>query len=143
MAQLASFPEFALDHEEAKDLAGAYAELATHYPSLLLPAKTSAITNFGAQLTMIYGTRLAIWRMKRAMNAPTPAPRQAPQQPPMPQPSPVMQAPSGINGASAPNQQPPMETREVPPEMRRAEIPGVGAIEFPEDHPLAGGRKPN
>jgi hypothetical protein len=133
-------PECELDHDDSKQLAEAYAEVARHYPNLELPAKYLAIGTLVGVTAGIYGPRFGAWKMRRAMERPRRGPTapQSPTSPTAPSQHLMPQADYQVNGHEAPRQQP----REVPPELRRSEIPGVGTVEFGEDHPLVRG-KPN
>lgn len=136
-------PEFELSPEEANQLSKAYCDVALHYPSLALAPNVAAIVNLGTTVSIVYGSRFAAYRMRRAMEktqrrssplaaAPTatsPAAPAGPSQHLMPQ-------PEYVNG------NPRQEPRTMPQEMRRSTIPGVGDIEFPPDHEILKG-KPN
>lgn len=126
-------PEAELSSSEAHELASAYADVAQYYPILRLPDKWAAIINFGTQVAMVYGSRFAAWRI-RMLTTPQPTPRERTEQtlkqvfevPPNPNP--------GTNGA----------TRRPPAaDVRTGEVPGVGNVEFPPDHPLIKGNKLN
>lgn len=133
--------EFALDHSEAADLAKAYTDLAEHYPALVLPAKASAIVNFGQAVTAIYGSRLFAFRLRMRMErnqSRAPTPTRAAQ--PVQQPAGATPGPNGpVTLQPEPGAPPDMNGApqgDVPSDIRTGEIPGVGHIEFPPDHPL-------
>lgn len=135
--------EMKLDNQEANSLASSVKDLLEYYPVKWLDAKTAAWINLLQTTAYIVGPRMFAMRARRMMTAKNIPLRSAPAQKPIhaekpPQQGPMM-TPSGINGAT----QPAMPTREVPPEATIGEIPGVGAVQFPDDHPLGGGRKPN
>lgn len=139
LAAITGAEELKLDHSEAHDLAQAAKDVLDHYPALnLFDSKTAAWIMLTQTCAFVYGSRLMAWRMRSASVPKMPL-RSAPQPAPAPGPSPVMQAPGGpqMNG----NQSPPIPTREIPPEARVGEIPGVGTVEFPPEHPLFGGKR--
>jgi len=127
--------EFALSNEEARELAKAYADVAKYYPSLTLDNRYSAIATLGAQVSIIYGSRIMAYRMRVASQNKARGTQQRATQPaPAQQPVPATE----MNGVAAP---PPAKTEPVSKELRTGEIPGVGSIEFSPDHPLVGGRR--
>lgn len=126
--------EFALSNDEARELAKAYADVAKYYPSLTLDNRYSAIATLGAQVSIIYGSRIMAYRMRLASEKRSQGTQQRASQPaPAQQPVPVEQ----MNGVATP----PAKAEPVSKELRTGEIPGVGNIEFPPDHPLMGGRR--
>lgn len=124
-------PEFALSSAEAHEISKAYAEVAKYYPALTLDNRYTAISTLGAQLSIIYGSRFMSYKMRTASEKRTPQQRANQSAPPQ---SPISETP-GVA--------PPAKTEPVSRELRTGEIPGVGNIEFPADHPLMGGRRPN
>jgi hypothetical protein len=136
--------ELSLDKEEARLLAQSYADVAEHYPVLNFDPKYAALANFAGTISLVYGSKIAAFRMRRAF-APRGSVRQQPmpQAPRQPQQTPV---PDGaqfmtpeINGV---DQNAPNAKREVPAEAKTSIIPGVGTVQFPDDHPMING-KPN
>jgi hypothetical protein len=129
-------PELALHEKEAHAIAESWAEAAKHYEFLNLDPKYAAMMNFGTTVCVIYGSHFANWRMRKAQERPQrtrPVPRQEPIAEPQ---RPPMNA-GQMNGAPAPETpKPPSMSRE----MMVGEIPGVGAIQFPTDHPLVKGK---
>lgn len=120
-----------MDKNEAHELANAYANVAQYYPSLNLDPKYAALGNLGACISIVYGSKIMAYRMRMAYEKSerqrnghqTASPVQAA---PVPEPQ---------NGAAKADAKP------VPEAVRTGEIPGVGSITFPPDHPLMGGRK--
>lgn len=138
-------PELDLDRDEAKQLAAAYADVAEYYPVLNFDPKYAALANFAGVVSIVYGSRVAAWRMRRMMTPQqrsrpghlTPAaPQRAQQQTPVPDNTFVTPQVNGVD-VTAQDQK-----RDVPLEARKSLIPGVGEIEFPTDHPMVNG-KPN
>ena len=139
LAWAANAPEFALDTMEANEFAKATKELMDHYPDQMrwLDGKTGAWINFSQTALVIYGSKLTALKMRRAAQRPravvVPIRAESAQQPvmqgsprPMPQPAPLAETMNGNSGDAAP----------VPLDVRTGEIPGVGLVEFPPDHPL-------
>lgn len=130
-----SVPELELDEGEARELAKAYADVAAFYPALRMAGNVTAMINLGSVVAIVYGSRISAYKMRRNS--------ERSQRRPQTQNHNVSEAlsarpPEQGNGA-APAEKP----RVVPDEARKGEIPGVGTIEFPSDHPLMGGRKPH
>jgi hypothetical protein len=148
-----------MEGSEARDIAKAYADVAQYYPKLKMPGHVSAVVTLGSIVAVNYGARVMAFRMRKANE------RQGPRvvqqsRPVQPVPSKPMQtqdlqaplSPSVANmppnaftpapskdGWTAPENAP-LKRREVTTEMRTGEIPGVGPIVFPPDHPLLGGK---
>jgi len=149
LAAITGAPEFALDPREAADMAKATADVAQHYPVTFIDPKTLAWINLIQTTGFIYGSRLFAYRMRRNASAPArpaPAPRQPPldtrsRVEPLRQTSEGLAPANGMNGS--PHMAPPIPPRETPPNVNVGEIPGVGTIEFPPDHPLSGKAKGN
>jgi len=128
-------PEFGMPPEEAKDFAKAIHDVNRHYNYRLLDQKTTDWINLIGVAGAIYMPRfMAIRERKKAEARPRPQPRPQAQNPVPGNP----QAPAGRSEIDLS-----MTAREagfvVPSEreMRAGEIPGVGKIEFPADHPLS------
>ena len=126
--------EFELSQEEAHEVAKAYSAVATFYPAFALDPKIAAIVNLGTTVSIVYGTRITSWRMRRAAEksrGPHPSARDIPG--------------SSRAAASPPadqmNGSKPDVPRDVPREVRVGQIPGVGEIEFPADDPMITGRR--
>jgi hypothetical protein len=131
-------PEWELGPEEARAIAEAYTEAAKHYPSLNIDPKHAAVVNLGTTLSIVYGSRIAAFRMRKniergARRGNIAQPVIIPQ--PAPEPASGMRA-EQVNGAPV-EQAAPVMTQEI----RTGEIAGVGNIVFPSDHPLVSGRK--
>ncbi len=137
-----------MNEEEAHAIAAAYAEAAVHYPILNLDPKIAATLNLCSTLAIVYGAKFTAFKMRKAMSRPNVVT-------PM-RPVPMKTAGNGLSTSPPPNEfpQPPqgeqqingvdLKAHDVPPvetRMRTGEIPGVGAVVFPEDHPLGGGKK--
>lgn len=125
-------PELELDEAEAKEIAKAYGDVAALYPALQIPAEVTAIANLAGVVSIVYGSRITAYRARMAGER-----RQRPQkaQPFTPPNAPV---PNQMNGAAPPDKATP-----IPVDLRKGEIPGIGEVEFPEDHPLMRGNKVN
>jgi hypothetical protein len=133
--------ELKLQDAEARELANAYAGVAAEYPALNFDPKYAALANFAGVVSIVYGTRLASFKMRMAMKKP--AQRQAP----VMQHGPTNNAPSmtqpPVNQFAGPEIPTPEAPKgPLPAELRTAQIPGVGEIVFDPSHPLSGG-KPN
>lgn len=133
--------ELGLDKEEARLLAQSYSDVAEHYPVLNFDPKYAALANFAGTISLVYGSKIAAFRLRKMLTPrglrqqPMPqAPRQAASTP-MPE-TPFMSP--EVNGVDLNAQ----GRRDVPQEAKTSVIPGVGAIEFPDDHPMISG-KPN
>ena len=150
-----SIPEFEMSKEEAHQISEAWAETAKYYPVLNFDPAVAAPINLATTLCIVYGSRIAAFKIRKnaehaqarqripqnnpaplTTNPPTPAPQQHP--PPgvtqqdidrMPMPP----APTFMNGSG--------KEKSAPRDIRTGIIAGVGAIEFPPDHPLVSGRK--
>lgn len=134
LAILSGRPEWSLDTDmkifdgktEAQFLASSVKDVADHYGNGLLDKKTLDWCNLIQCLAIVYGGRVyAIRSTPRVKTAPAPsgvrdAPRTANPQPMHHTPAPVnsFDAVANANDAGV------------------GEIPGIGAIEFPDDHPL-------
>jgi hypothetical protein len=129
-------PEFELDSSEAKELAKAYTDVAQFYPSLRLGDHVTAMINLGSVVSIIVGSRIVSYKMRSASNRAT-ARKDAGK--------PVTDIDMrGVlnNTPPAPsNGRAPVAPREVAEDVRTGEIPGVGNVVFPPDHPLMGGKK--
>lgn len=143
----ASMPEWDMDSDEAHQIAVAYNDVANYYPIMRLPGNVSALVTFAGVVGVSYGSRIAATRFRvMAERGHRPAPRdvtaqRAPQnQQPMPDNNMPMppQPDQQINGVdyNAMNSRP-----DVPAELRTSNIPGVGPVEFPADHPLVSGKR--
>jgi hypothetical protein len=131
-------PEWELGKEEAHAVAEAYAEAAKHYPMLNIDPKHAAVINLGTTLSIVYGSRVMAFRMRKAMERGA-RPQRVNTAPVTPaQPAPAMRAET-LNGIPVPpeTKPPPVPTEE----LRTGEVPGLGNIVFPADHPLVSGRK--
>jgi|SRR5580700_499698 hypothetical protein len=135
--------ELKLQQAEAAELANAYAAVAAEYPALNFDPKYAALANFAGVVSIVYGSRLAAFRMRMAMTR-----GQRRVSPIIPTTNTMTDAQSTIvqppvnqfNGAEIPVQEEPRGP--LPTELRTGIIPGVGEIVFDENHPLAKG-KPN
>lgn len=118
-------------------MAQAVLDVAKHYPIRGLDEKTIAWFNLSQIVIISTGAKIMAVRTRHAQENATRASRQAPRQPP------VTPQPHQANGATVQSTQqaPPQEkpAQPLPRAERTGEIPGVGNIEFPADHPLAGG----
>lgn len=126
-------PEFGMDKDDCRELAKAIADVNRHYQIKLLDQKTADWFHLIQLVAVAYGTRIiAISGRRRRENKAPPMPR--------PQNGPIAGTPAApvaprnldltetqLNGVSA-------------REIRTGEIPGVGKIEFPSDHPFASRR---
>lgn len=135
-------PEIELDATEASELAKAYAEVAAYYPAWQIPDDVAAMLNLCGVVSSVYGSRLMAYRMRRAMEKRQFAAQNSAVD--------VGAAPVNPQQQQAQSSQPPAangavteKPRIIPEEVRVGEIPGVGNIVFPADHPLMGGRKPH
>lgn len=123
-----------MDNTEARELAKAYADVAAFYPALRMADNVTAMLNFGGVVAIVYGSKITAWKMRTAFAKASA--RQAAQTTSRHDAALNAAPPAQANG-SAPQDKP----RTIPEEARKGEIPGVGTIEFPADHPLMGGRK--
>ena len=125
-----------MEQQEAHDIAKAYADVAEYYPVMKMPGHVAAIVNLSTIIGVNYGARFMSVRLRKSMKR-----REAAQTAPQAA-SPVRQQPTTMqvpqNPATPPNQMngSKQEKPTVTREMRTGEIPGIGAIEFPPDHPL-------
>jgi hypothetical protein len=129
-------PEFGMSPVEAHNIAEAWAEAAKHYPVLNLDPKVAAIINLGTTISIVYGSRITAFKIRKSIERAQRRPIQP--APPTNQPTPVQHAgmmQEQVNGHIPEPPKPPVATREI----RTGEIPGVGNIEFPPDHPLVKG----
>lgn len=127
---------------EAGFLAQSIVDVARHYNVGVLDQKTVDWLNLLQALGLVYGTRLF------AMRAMRPARKAAPAAPPFPAPPPAQHHPQAqaTSDGIPPFGRDITQERPAPAsetEVRTGEIPGVGKVEFPADHPLATGRKLN
>lgn len=127
---------------DAHNIAKAYADVALYYPILALDPKIAAIANLGSTVAIVAGAKWATYKLRKHNEhgsrvsqhraapafAETATARQADNTPP------VQQMNGAINGVDLNKPAP----RDVPPDIRTGEIPGVGRIEFGPDHPLVG-----
>jgi len=123
-----------MDNTEAKELAKAYADVAAFYPALRLADNVTAMLNFGSVVAIVYGSKITAYKWRRSMEK---SASKAQQQNTQRHDAALAASPPTQANGSAPQDKP----RIVPDEARKGEIPGVGTIEFPADHPLMGGRK--
>src|SRR5215469_4001946 len=121
-------PEMEMPPDEAHEIASAYCGVAEYYPIMRLPDETVALITFASVVSLSYGTRFAAWRMRMMMQQPAPRP------PPQAAPPPT-QPPPARNGHD--------KTATSSAAIRTGEVPGVGNVEFPPDHPLVRGNKLN
>lgn len=137
-----------LPDAEAKRLAKASADLAAFYEVKALNPKTQAWLLLLQVAGMTYGPRLYKTVVKKmdARKNPSASPVRpvTPAAPPQPPTYNVQSAPNGAQQPPAPTMEtraPPAPARSpVPASARTGEIPGVGKIEFPPNHPLAGAK---
>ena len=125
-------PEFDMNRDEAAQLAKAYEETAQFYPVLNLDPKLAATLNLVSVVSIVYGSKLLAYRLRRSL-----APRRAAPAAPVPAKAgfvPTQPPAPDINGVDFNAPKPP----EMKPEMRVGEIPGVGKVTFPEGHELGG-----
>lgn len=141
LAMMLGVPELEMNKPEAEQLAEAYANVAAHYPVMQLPDKQLALVNFGSTVAIIYGAKLAAYKMRKAMSRPSVVTPLRPQ--------PARTTGSGVSTAPPPNEfnasagQPangvdltPKEEIPVPQSLRTGHIPGIGDVVFPADNPL-------
>jgi len=140
-SRLLHTPELKLDSEsqdfdgrsEAAYLAQSMKKVADHYASLKLDQKWVDWGNLAMCLGAVYGTRLEAIRMRWQFEAQAQRAMRGPRG--VSQPA-QTQGPGGtING-----QEIPIEPPGAPRDMRTGTVPGVGEVEFPPGHPLAGGK---
>jgi hypothetical protein len=141
LAMAFGISELAMNDEEAAQVAKSYVDVAEFYPVLQLPPKQLALVNFGSTLAIVYGAKFAAYKMRRAMSRPSvvtpirPAPSKTTgagvttETPAFA--APPAQAPNGVDYSQA-------EVGPIDPKLRTGEIPGVGSVVFPEDHPMFG-----
>lgn len=123
-----------MDNTEARELAKAYADVAAYYPVLRMADNVTAMLNFGSVVAIVYGSKLTAWKFRRGLEKmATKSSAQAQTR--------HDAALHATPPAQAPGSAPQEKPRVVPDDVRKGEIPGVGTIEFPADHPLMGGRK--
>lgn len=127
--------ELDMNEHEARELANAYADVSEYYPIMNFDPKYAALANFVGVVSLVYGTKLMALKMRATMNKPAARP-----QAPRPNPQPTQPPPNQFNGSEIP-QEPPAEKGPLPPELRKATIPGIGDIVFDEAHPMVTGRK--
>lgn len=137
----ASIPEMDMDADEAHQIAVAYNDVANYYPIMRLPGNVSALVTFAGVVGVSYGSRIAAVRFRVMAERGHPASRKASQGSPMP-PNEMpeqfrrSQPEQQVNGVDYS-----AERKDVPSELRRAVIAGVGEVEFPPDHPLVSGKR--
>lgn len=121
-----------MEETEAREISKAYADVAEYYPSMKMNGETAAVLNFVAIVSVNYGARFMAYRLRtKAERAKQVSGRETPiHSTPVPPPPTFTTQPS-----PAPMTEKPVMTKEV----RTGEIPGVGSIEFPANHPLMGG----
>jgi len=129
---LTGIPEFDLSQKEAHDIGAAYADVAKYYPAVALDPAHAAVMNLGSQVSIAIGARIVLYKMRTANERR----ERARQGASMGQPATMTPPPPNINGAPTE-----MRPREPAKDVRTGEIPGVGTIEFPPDHPLMGGKR--
>lgn len=142
LAWVANAPEFEMDAMEARALAKATKDLLDYYPDQMrwLDGRTGAWIGFSQTALVIYGSKLTALRMRRstARQPASQGPRVVPirsVQEPRAEPVAVRQpeqSPINGQGAGIANE----DQSPVPADIRTGNIPGVGEIEFPTDHPL-------
>ncbi len=138
-------PEIRMNSEEAEQIAKSYADVATHYPVMQLPEKQLALINFGSTIAIVYGAKLTAYKIRMAMSRPNVVTPIRPQ--PMKTSGPNATTAPPANEFTMPVPQEGVangvdltqrETAPIDPKLRTGEIPGVGSVVFPEDHPLVG-----
>ena len=122
-------PELALSDDAAREYAAAIQNVNRHYNYKVFDQKTQDWLNLGMLISAVYGSRfVAIRNRKRAEFA---ASRVV---------VPRAQAGDPVPGNPAPIPQNPDGRRDIPKDLENAlrtgEIPGVGKVEFPRNHPL-------
>jgi hypothetical protein len=142
----ASMPEWDMESDEAHQISVAYNDVANYYPIMRLPGNVSALVTFAGVVGVSYGSRIAATRFRvMAERGHRPQPRNVTptrQQNSQPMPANEMPIPPQsdpqVNGVdyNAMNNRP-----DVPQDLRTANIPGVGPVEFPADHPLVSGKR--
>jgi hypothetical protein len=132
-------PEMDMNDAEAHAIADAWAEVSKYYPAFNPDPAHMALVNFSTVVCVSYGSKLMAWRMRKAAEKAQSPPRQRP----APQASPAATGP-----APQPMSQHTLNGIPVPPKggpqpgkaERTANIPGIGDIELPADHPLVTGK---
>jgi hypothetical protein len=105
-------PEFGMPKEECTEMAKAIQDVNRHYNIKLLDQKTADWFHLTQTVAVCYGVRIMAVRERYARE-------RRPLQP--------IRTTSNIDGFTAPTHS----------EARTSDIPGLGKIEFPPDHPLA------
>lgn len=128
-------PELAIDTDDAHRLADAMASVNKHYKIAFFDEKTQDWFNLVMVAGAMYGSRVVAIRDRRAASrvARPVIPRAQSTNPVPGNPAPRS---SEMNGVAASPQDEAMRR-----EASQGEIPGLGKIQFPEDHPLFPGRR--
>ncbi len=122
-------PEFLMEPPESTEYAKAILEVAKHYPVRGFDDKMMAWFNLSQIVVIGYGSRIMMLRARVKSQG-----RAAPQAPPQPR---TMPPAPGVQGnVQQPPGQPPPARPNGASAANRGEIPGVGEVEFPPDHPL-------
>lgn len=124
-----------MEKEEAREISLAYSDVAKFYPALAMPPHVAAITTFASIIAVNYGARIMAFKMRRSMEKRRMPVQAAPQPAPVTMPHNPAQPPNPETGEI---DRKPVLTKDI----RTGEIPGVGTIEFPSDHPLLKGGNP-
>jgi hypothetical protein len=120
-------PELAIGEDDAKELASSIHAVNRHYNVRMFDEKTQDWLNLIMVAGAMYGGRIvAIRDRKRAARNTRPVMPRAQSENPVPG-----------NAAPPPFAAAPVVERPLEKNLRVGEIPGLGAIEFPPDHPLA------
>jgi hypothetical protein len=120
-------PELAIGEDDAKELASSIHAVNRHYNVRMFDEKTQDWLNLIMIAGAMYGGRIvAIRDRKRASRVARPVMPRAQSENPVPG-----------NAATPPFAAAPVTERPLEKNLRVGEIPGLGAIEFPPDHPLA------
>jgi hypothetical protein len=120
-------PELAIGEDDAKELASSIHAVNRHYNVRMFDEKTQDWLNLIMVVGAMYGGRIvAIRDRKRAARNTRPVMPRAQSENPVPG-----------NAAPPPFAAAPVVERPLDKNLRVGEIPGLGAIEFPPDHPLA------
>jgi hypothetical protein len=131
---MSGIAELSLNNDEAAQLAKAYGDAAEFYPFLNLDPKIAATLNLASVVSIVYGSKLLAYRLRRSMNASaSQGTRGIVSSHPYSPSGPVL-SPANVNGVDLN----PPKVRELAPDMRVGEIPGVGKVTFPEGHELGG-----
>lgn len=132
MQWLTGIQEFDLTSQEAREIASAYADVAKHYPAVAIDPKHQAVVNLISAVSIPVGARIVMYKMRKAQERR----ERAAQAGQTPRPASMTPPPSNNPQGEPPDTRPP-----VTKELRTGEIPGVGTIEFPPEHPLMGGKR--